>query len=71
LVVPEGRVWGVVIVRPGEIVSLNAWVAEEEVLSVTRTVKFEVTGVVGVPVIVPGLDSVSPDGRAPEMTDQV
>jgi hypothetical protein len=42
-----------------------------ELLSVTFTVKLDVPVLVGVPEITPAPDSVSPAGRAPELTDQL
>jgi hypothetical protein len=39
--------------------------------SIAVTVKFEVPADVGVPVIVPAADSVSPAGSTPDVTDHV
>ncbi len=40
-------------------------------LSVTWTVKLAGPGVVGVPLITPALDNVSPAGKVPDETDQL
>jgi hypothetical protein len=50
------------------IVMESAAVVEVEALSVTRTVKFEVPAVVGVPEIVPAAESASPAGSVPAET---
>src|SRR5437879_2874501 len=49
------------------IVTLNALVADAEALSATRTVKLNVPGDVGAPLIPPVADSVSPGGNAAEI----
>jgi hypothetical protein len=52
-------------------VKLSAFVTEFDFASVTLTVKLLVPVAVGVPLIVPALDSDNPDGKLPELSDQV
>jgi|ERR1017187_434813 hypothetical protein len=55
----------------GLTVTLNCLVALAELLSVTCTVKVDEPAAVGVPLSVPPVESVSPAGGDPEVTDQV
>jgi hypothetical protein len=70
--VPLGRVV-VVITRLAGMTIESAWSSVSGVpwLSVTRTVKFDVPAVVGVPLITPPELRDSPDGRLPESSDQL
>ena len=68
---PAGRGEAVVIESGGAMAMENCWVAVCAPLSATRTVKVELPAVVGVPLITPAADSVSPPGRDPALTDQV
>ena len=61
----------VTIVRAGLIVIESACVAVRAPLSVTRTVKFAVCAVVGVPVIAPAVDSDNPAGNVPAAISHV
>ena len=55
----------------GAIVSENVVVACCVPLSATCTVKLDVPGVVGVPLIPPSFDNVRPPGKAPAVIDQL
>jgi hypothetical protein len=68
--VPFGRGDAVVIASGGgSTVSANDFVVICDALSRTRTVKFAVPAVVGVPVITPAADNVRPAGGVPDVTD--
>ena len=54
-----------------EIVRLNVFVVVAETLSVTRITKLNVPALVGVPEIIPALDSDSPPGSEPDERVQV
>jgi hypothetical protein len=65
--IPPGKGGAVVINNGGGlIVTENAFVAVCDPLSVTRTVKFAVVAVVGVPLITPPVDSDKPAGSVPD-----
>ena len=55
----------------GVIAKLNVWVTELEIASFTSSVKLKVPAIVGVPVINPVLDIDNPEGRVPEINNQV
>jgi hypothetical protein len=69
--VPPGRDAVVTLSDAGAIAILNGLVAVVPELSFTCAVKVLVPTVVGVPVIPPAGDSVSPAGSAPTVTLQV
>ena len=52
------------------ITMLKSFVEDSPSLPATRTVKFAVVGVVGVPVITPPLPRLKPAGRLPAEIDQ-
>lgn len=60
-----------VIVTPFDTVRLNAFVVDSELVSTTRTENVVLPALVGVPINVPPLVSVIPDGSAPEVRDHV
>ena len=66
---PEGSGDVVVILMPGLIVRLKDFVAVADTLSVAWTVKLLVPRTVGVPVIAPDGDKLSPAGRVPDVID--
>jgi hypothetical protein len=69
LTVPDGKGVLVVMVSAGFTVIDNALVVVCELLSLTRTVKLDVSEVVGVPLIAPADDILIPSGKRPETTD--
>ena len=63
----------VVVIESGAgliVIDNNRLVAVRAVLSVTRTVKLKLPAAVGVPLIDPVANSVSPPGKDPESMDQ-
>jgi len=68
---PPGNTGAVLIVSPATIVMLKGLLAVFEALSVTCTVKLKVPVFVGVPLMVPEVESIArPLGSAPEITAQ-
>ena len=62
----------VVVIESAEfMVSATSLDAVCDTLSVTRTVKLDVTPAVGVPLITPVVDNVRPVGNVPDVVDQV
>jgi hypothetical protein len=69
--VPPGKFAVVTLSDAGAIAMLNGLVAVAPELSFTCAVNVAVPAVVGVPLIPPAADNVSPDGSAPTVTLQV
>jgi len=67
--VPFGRDEVVIVTGAGLTVMLSAWVSELELLSVTFTVKAELPGVPGVPLMVPPALRDKPEGSDPAEMD--
>ena len=69
---PAGRGEVVAMERgAGLIVNAKLLVAACDKVSPTRTVKFAVPAVVGVPLIIPTGESASPAGKLPDETDHM
>jgi hypothetical protein len=70
--VPAGR-GDVVVIKSaaGLMLIANALLAVCDLLSATRTVKFDGPAVAGVPLITPEEESVSPLASDPDVTDQL